>query len=409
MESERQNWARNLTYRSQRVAKPESVEELREIVSAEPSIKALGTRHAFNDVADTDGVHISLRNQTEIFGLDEKRQTVRIQGGVRYGELGTWLHERGWALANLASLPHISVAGAIATATHGSGDRLGCLSTAVRALTFVLANGSLWRVEESDPDFGAAVVTLGALGVIAELELTVEPTYSVAQTVYEALPYAALEAHFDEVTRAATSVSLFTTWTGDSVDQVWLKSREGDSVPDELFGAKKASRKLHPIRAIDPVHCTEQLGVPGAWHERLPHFRLDHTPSSGEELQAEYLFPRENALEAIRRIRRLSNRIAALLQISEIRTIAADRLGLSPFCGRDSVGIHFTWRQTDAVLAFLPELEDAIADLLPRPHWAKLFHRLPNDIPGLDAFRTLTRRLDPQGKFRNRFLDRLLG
>ncbi|HWG85679.1 MAG TPA: FAD-binding protein [Deinococcales bacterium] len=284
MSEEARNWAGNYQYAASTRLAPATVEELQEAVAAADRVKALGTRHSFNGIADTSGTQVSLRKLDRILGLDEEAGTVTVEGGARYGELGRFLHERGMALMNLASLPHISVAGAVATATHGSGDRNASLASSVTAVEIVRADGGLVRVERGDAAFPAAVVSLGALGVTARLALAVRPAFQVRQRVYQGLPFAALERHLDEVTGAAYSVSLFTTWQGESVEQVWLKGREDDgALPDGGFlGAAPAARDLHPISSMPATNTTPQLGVPGPWHERLPHFRLEFTPSAGE-------------------------------------------------------------------------------------------------------------------------------
>ena len=305
----------------------------------------LGSRHAFNGLADTHGDHLSLAGLPRVIDIDSAARTVTIDGAIRYGDLGPVLERSGFALHNLASLPHISVAGACATATHGSGDRLGNLSTAVVAMELVRADGELVSMSrEADGDaFAGSVVSLGALGVVTRLTLAVEPSYRVRQDVYEGLPIAALRDHFDALTASGDSVSLFPRWRGAVIDQVWRKRRveEGDDggAALNLFGARRATTALHPLGDLPPDACTEQLGVPGPWLDRLPHFRLDHTPSHGDELQSEFFVGREHAVEAFEALDALRDRLAPLVFVSEIRTIAADDLWLSPAYGRDLGGV----------------------------------------------------------------------
>src|SRR5687768_7972697 len=374
------NWAGNYIYRAAEIHQPETVEQIQELVARNNKLKSLGTRHSFNDIADSPGDLISLAHFDKILGLDHERRSVTVEAGVRYGNLARWLHEQGYALHNLASLPHISVAGACATATHGSGDRHGNLATAVSAMELVTGNGDLVVLsrEQDGEQFEGAIVGLGGLGVITKLTLDVSPTFQMQQDVYENLPLTELEEHYDELTSSTYSVSLFTDWRDSKFNQVWLKRHvpDGISVKAEpaLFRAKLAANNLHPIAILSAENCTEQMGVCGPWYERLPHFRMDFTPSSGEELQSEYLVPRQHAFAALQAINQLRERVAPLLQISEVRTIAADNLWMSPCYKQACVGIHFTWKKDwFAIKEMLPIIEEQLAPFDARPHWGKLF------------------------------------
>ncbi len=412
------NWAGNVDYRARRLLEPETVEAVQDAVRSATSLRVIGSRHSFNEIADTTGDHLSLARLPRLIELDPASGTVTIDGAIRYGDLGPALERSGFALHNLASLPHISVAGACATATHGSGDRLGNLSTAVVAMELVRADGelvSLSRAADGDT-FAGSVVALGALGVVTRLTLAVEPSYRVRQDVYEDLSIGALRDHFDELTASGDSVSLFPRWRGPVVDQVWRKRRvadggDGGTAPPDLFGARRATVALHPLGDLAPDACTEQLGVPGPWLDRLPHFRLDHTPSHGDELQSEFFVGREHAVAAFEALDALRDRLAPLVFVSEIRTIAADDLWLSPAYRRASVAFHFTWRPDwPAVRAILPAVEAALAPFEPRPHWAKLFTMAPDLVRSryarMDAFAALATSFDPAGSFRNTFTRR---
>ena len=374
------NWAGNLTYGTASVLEPKTIEEVQEIVKKTARLRALGTRHCFNQIADSKDNLVSTKNLNSFISLDAQHKTVTVGGGMRYGELCGQLHQNGFAIHNLASLPHISVAGACATATHGSGVKNGNLATAVSAIEFVNANGeivSLSREKDGD-DFYGAVVGLGCLGVVTKVTLDLIPTFSMQQEVYLNLPLAQLEKHFDEIMSAGYSVSLFTDWQTENVNQVWIKRKvaEGETykAPQEFFGATLATKNVHPIIEISAENCTEQMSVTGPWYERLPHFKMDFTPSSGEELQAEYFVPRQQAVEAIRAVQTLKDEIKPLLMISEIRTIASDNLWMSPCYQQDSVAIHFTLKQnTEGVMNFLPKLEEKLSPFGVRPHWGKLF------------------------------------
>ncbi len=414
----RTNWAGNYQYRAPHLYTPSTLEEVQKIVAGSKSIKALGTRHSFNSIADSSDTQISLEHFQQ-FGhlvIDEKARTVTVGAGVRYGQMAPELQKRGFALHNLASLPHISVAGARSTATHGSGNKNGNLATAVSGFEFVSAKGdlaSLSRARDGDRFLGA-VVDLGALGIVTRVTLDIQPTFDVAQTVYENLPLTALENHLDEIFGAGYSVSLFTDWQNHRATQVWIKRRVGpgsDPSPlgPEFFGARAATVNLHPLAGHSAENCTEQLGVPGPWYERLPHFRMDFTPSSGAELQTEYFVPRDKAYQAILAVERLRDRITPHLFITEFRTIDADGLWMSPCYRRPSLAIHFTWKpEWPEVKKVLPAIEAELAPFDAKPHWAKLFTMTPARLQGLypklKDYKQLMASYDPGSKFRNEFL-----
>jgi xylitol oxidase len=412
------NWAGNYTYGAARLHTPDSIEQLRELVAGADRIKALGSRHSFNGIADTPGDLVSLERLDRVIGLDRDRATVAVEGGIRYGPLCRYLAREGFALGNLASLPHISVAGACATGTHGSGVRNGNLATAVAALEIVTASGEIVALsrERDGDEFRGAVVGLGAVGIVTRLSLDVVPAFDMRQVVYEGLGWDRLERHFDEIVSSAYSVSLFTRWRDTGIEQVWVKSLASEAESDppaEFFGASLARSPRHPIAAASPENCTEQMGICGPWHERLPHFRMEFTPSSGAELQTEYFVERRHALVALRAIGGLREHVAPLLFVTEVRTIAADDLWMSPCFGRETIAIHFTWKDDlEAVTKVLPLIEAALAPLDARPHWGKVFTMPPERVaalyPKAPDFLRLLRRRDPAGKFRNAFLERYL-
>jgi alditol oxidase len=404
------NWAGNYVYRARKVHRPSTLEQVQEVVANAREVRVLGSRHSFTDIADSEEL-ISLDGLPAAIVIDHTASTVSLSGAVRYGELIEVLNDKAVALANLASLPHISVAGSVATATHGSGDGLGNLATAVARLEIVTSSGERVTASRGDPDFNGLVVGLGALGAITRVTLDVEPIYRMRQRVYENLRWDALIENLDDIFSAGRSVSVFTRWA-EAVDQVWVKSRVTE-VPepptDNLFGAGPATVERHPIMGLDPENCSRQLGVAGLWSDRLPHFRMGFMPSSGQELQSEYLVSRRHAVEAIRAMRSLAQTIRPALQVSEIRTVAADELWMSPQYGQDTIGIHFTWgperRQVERILT---EVEAALSQFRARPHWGKVFladatiigqlyERLPD-------FVGLANRLDPRGAFRNSWL-----
>jgi xylitol oxidase len=411
------NWAGNVVYRAARVARPRSVSEARELVAVPGRVRAVGTGHSFNRIADTPGVLISLADLPPVIDIEPGGAAVTVAGGVRFGELTGRLNAAGYALPSLASLPHLSVAGAVATATHGSGDTHGNLATIVSGLELITADGDVrtLRRDTGGEEFRGSVVGLGSLGLVTALTLDLVPAFSVRQYVYQGLPTAMLQSHFDEIFSSAYSVSVFTNWQGDRHSQLWLKirddERDGWRPVQRWMDATLADRQVHPIPGGDPGHATEQLGVPGPWHERLPHFRVEFTPSSGQELQSEYLVPRQMAAGAFDALASLASLLAPVVQIAEIRTVAPDDLWLSPSYQRDTVALHFTWiKDMAAVAPVIAAMEHLLTPLGARPHWAKVFGMPPHVVralyPRSAGFRDLLGRYDPDGKFRNGFIDK---
>jgi xylitol oxidase len=410
------NWAGNLTYSTDNVFYPKTVSEVQALVKKCDRLRGLGTRHCFNSIADSKYNLISSNKMNNVLSLDTVANTVTVEGGIKYGELSPWLDKKGFALHNLASLPHISVAGSITTATHGSGVSNGNLSSAVRGLEIVIADGTLMKFsKEKDGDhFDALVVGLGALGFITQVTLAVQPTYMMRQQVYLKLPLSQLKDHFTEIVSAGYSVSLFTDWQSEFINEVWIKDKVDPGIkfvaPLEFYEATAATRDLHPIIELSAENCTPQMGLPGPWYERLPHFKMGFTPSSGKELQSEYFIPRRHAVEAILAIQKMGKQIGPHLFITEIRTIAADTLWLSPCRNQDSVTIHFTWKQEwDAVRQLLPLIEKELDPFNARPHWGKLFTMpapvLESRYEKLADFKKLAASYDPYGKYRNDFLN----
>jgi xylitol oxidase len=409
------NWAGNVEYGTDRLYSATSVEQAQEFVKKRARLKVLGTRHCFNHIADSTDEFLSLRPMDKVLSLDAQAKTVTIPANMSYGQLSPYLHEQGFALHNLASLPHISVAGACATATHGSGEKNGNLATSVSGLEMITASGDIVKLshKEDGERFSGAVVGLGALGVITKITLNLLPTFVVKQYVYENLPLSELQEHFDAIEASGYSVSLFTDWQKKRINEVWIKSRvevgQSFNATPEFFGAKLATRNLHPIAELSAENCTEQMGIPGPWYERLPHFRMGFTPSAGNELQAEYFVPRRHAVEAILAIERLRDQVSPHLLISEIRTIAPDDFWMSPCYQQPSVTIHFTLKPDwPAVRQLLPVIERELGPFHARPHWGKLFtvspERLKASYEKLPDFIELSKKYDPHGKFRNDFL-----
>ena len=425
MTEQRTNWAGNVVFSAERFRRPASVGDLQRLVAGSRHVRALGTGHSFSTVADCRGDLVSVAGLPKVIEVDSGLATVTVSAGLRYGELAGRLDEAGWALRNLGSLPHISIAGACATGTHGSGDANGNLATAVSALEMVTADGDIVALsrDRDGGEFAGTVVALGALGIVTSLTLDLVPAFRLRQYVYEGLPGDQRDEHLADILASGYSVSLFTRWRGTRVSQVWVKrlAHEDDSraaaergsaaaEPSRWLGATLADGPRHPVPGMPAGYTTPQLGVAGPWHERLPHFRLEFTPSNGEELQSEYLVPRDRAVEALAAIDGIRDQVAPVLQISEIRSVAADNLWLSPSYLRPTVALHFTWiKDPAAVLPVLAALEDRLAPLRARPHWGKLFSVSPATVRGLyerlPDFERLRGRYDPAGKFGNEFVD----
>jgi len=403
------NWAGNIVFTPRRFVRPTSIEQVQDLVTGAEHVRVLGTGHSFSDVAAGADLLLSLADLPLEVDVDGTASTVRVSAGARFGDLMPPLHKAGLALHNTGSLPHISVAGACATGTHGSGSGNGCLATAVVEADLVAADGSLHTIRAGDPEFEGSVVAMGLLGVVTATTLRVRPAFDVRQFVYDDLPFAALVAHFDEVMDSAYSVSAFTRWQRPVFDTVWRKQLADDpAAPPSWLGAVLAREPRNPVPVMPAENATQQLGVPGPWHERLPHFRLEFTPSRGEELQSEYLLPRHQATDALTAVDAVREVIAPAVQVCEVRTVAADRLWLSPAYGRPTAALHFTWvDDVEVVAPAVRALEGALAGYDARPHWGKVFgidrDRVRALYPKLPDFEALVRRHDPGGRFGNRF------
>ena len=407
------NWSGTVDFKDLVAASPASLEELKSLIAASEKVRARGSAHCFNDIADTSATSVSLAKMSAEIAIDKESRTVRVPAGLKYGELAVALNERGWAIHNMASLPHISVAGAVATATHGSGVGNGNLATAVVGLEIVLPDGSLKRVSKGDANFEGYVVGLGLTGVVVNLDLAIEPTFNISQTVYRGMSRESYAANLDEIMSLAYSVSYFTTWAAAGGGEVWAKFRSGTTAPTELFEASPATSNRHPLPGLNPEPCTEQMAVSGPWHLRLPHFKMEFTPSAGDEIQSEFFVARKDAPAAIAELEKIAPQINEILWVTEIRAIAADELWISPHYQRDSIGIHFTWKKVNAVYEMVKVVEATLAPFSYRPHLGKVFSASPEYLasvmPRLGDFKKLVLELDPTNKFGNEFTDKLLG
>ncbi|MFW7414650.1 FAD-binding protein [Demequina sp. SO4-18] len=408
-------WAGTHTFGAAELIDARSIPEVQDAVAgADGPVRALGTRHSFNDLADSAGRLVTVTGIPAEPEVDESTRTVTVGAGTRYGELAVWLEARGWALHNMGSLPHISVAGAVATGTHGSGLANGCLSDAVAGLSYVNAAGELAYARRGDEGFAGLVVGLGAYGIVVRVTLDIQPTYRVRQDVYRGLSWEAALGDLRGIMGAGYSVSLFTMWDEPTIQQAWRKTRigVGEDPQDGWQGARFETAAESGLVDVPPANLTVKGGVPGPWLERLPHFRLDQTPSNGDEIQTEYFVAIDDGADALRAVRELGPEIAPHLLVSELRTIAADELWLSGAYGRDTLAIHFTWRNSPAAVAALtPRIERALAPFGARPHWGKVntmtAERIAAVTPRLADARAQFESLDPAGRFANDHLRRL--
>lgn len=403
-------WAGHRTYASRALLAPTTLDQLATLVTSGERVRAIGSRHSFTDLADSPGVLVTLAGLEREPVLDAAASTVTVTAHTTYGTLGPWLHERGFALAALASLPHISVVGAVATATHGSGDAVTTLAGAVVALEILGADGEVRRLDRDHPAFTGSVVSLGALGIVVAVTLAVEPTYDLAQTVIDDVDLTAVIENLGAVHASATSASVFTRWDGQA--SIWRKHRTDAAPAVDLsaLGGRPADGRRHPIPGVDGAACTPQLGEVGPWFARLPHFRLEFTPSAGAELQSEHLVPQELAPRAVAAAREVLERHRDLVLVSELRSMAADDLWLSSAYQRSGVGIHTTWIQDEVrVRAAVAELETALEPYDFRPHWGKVFEttELARRYPRWDDAVDLVREADPTGVFAGPFTERV--
>lgn len=413
------NWSGNVRFSARSVESPTDLAQLRRLVTGNERVRALGSRHSFNAIADTDGVLIDLSRLDVPYEIDEAGRSAWVPAAARYAEIAAAVDRRGLALRNMGSLPHISVGGAIATGTHGSGDGNRILGASVTGLEIVRADGRLDTIERDDPRLAGSIVGLGALGITTRVRLDLVPSFDVRQDIFLGAPWGEMLDGFDAVMGAGYSVSLFIAdWGTDVVDQVWVKTATDATNAEPALPpgvtAERATRQIGPIASGPSDSVTPQLGVPGRWLDRLPHFRRDAPPSNaGDELQSEYFVARRDAPAALGALRGLAGSIAPVLLVSEVRSIAADELWLSGAYGRDTIALHFTWRNDpDGVAALLPTIEAALAPFDARPHWGKLSASgggtTVDRYPKGAEFRALVAAEDPDGRFANPYLDRVL-
>jgi xylitol oxidase len=411
--SQLSNWSGNYQFTAREVIAARTVADVQEAVKQGGQVRAIGTRHSFNDLADNGATLVDVTGIAPAPVIDETARTVTVGAGTSYGVLASWLEANGWALHNLGSLPHISIAGATATGTHGSGSGNKILSAAIAGLEYVAADGEIRHAQRGDDGFDGLPVGLGAFGIVVRVTLDIEPSYEIRQDAYAGLTWERVLDDPEAVMNAAYSVSLFTDWTGPTLRAAWVKRRTSGASSEDIDDFFGAQRDPGQVRFIDaPEDNLTICGVPGPWSQRLPHFRLETTPSNGDEIQSEYFVDRRHAAGALDALRRRASKIAPVLQVSEIRSTAADTLWLSGSHQRETMALHFTWQnRPDQVAEAVTQVEQALAPFEARPHWGKVSHvtaeRIAELYPRLGDARELFERLDPEGRFRNDRLARL--
>lgn len=408
-----QNWSKNIEFNHRDFLQPESLSELQELIRTHNKIRVRGTAHSFNEIANTSSDALNLLKMPQTIEINPEERIVKVAAGLKYGELAPVLNSNGWALSNLASLPHISIAGSISTGTHGSGITNHNLSSQVVSLDIVTSDGNLRHIDKNDLAFNALVVGLGLGGVVYQYELRIEPSFQIRQVIYPKFSLDVLQQNFEQIMRIAYSVSFFTDWSLSKTGNLWCKFREDELIPHSVGGSIQAEIKYHPIETVDPVACTEQMGMIGPWHERLPHFKLDYLPSAGEEIQSEFFIDLKDAEAAIGALLKLSHEIQPLLWISELRTVAADELWLSGSYQRNTLAIHFTWKKLDEIYPVIAKIERELRPFDYRPHWGKVFSADSkyscSVYPKLCDFLALVSDLDKTNKFGNSFTHEKLG
>jgi L-gulono-1,4-lactone dehydrogenase len=390
-------------------------------------VRVAGAGHSFSDIALTEGSQLSLERLTGVLDVDRSSGLVRVQGGITIRELNARLAEHGLALENLGDIDVQSIAGAISTATHGTGARLRNISAQVAELTLVLADGSTLRcAEEIDSEvFRAARVGLGALGVIAEVTLRCVPTFTL-RGVDAPAPLSDTLARFEELALGNDHFEFFVfphadtalTRTNNRTDQPPRpRGRVSAYANDVLltnhaFGLLCRAGRRFPRRIPQLNRLVTRLAGASTRVDRSD--RIFVSPRLVRFTEMEYALPRERTPEAVERTMALvSSRDFAVPFPIEVRTVAPDDALLSTAAGRDSGFVAVHMYRGMAWEPYFRAVEAIMDELGGRPHWGKRHFQTAATLrpryPDWDRFQAVRARLDPEGRFANAWTDRVLG
>lgn len=428
-----QNWGRSASVRPVRVERPRSPEGVQRAVKAAQAqgltVKAVGAGHSFTGIAVAPGVLLELDDMQGLVSADAGSGLVTVLGGTRLHRMPGLLAPYGLAMQNLGDIDRQSIAGAIATGTHGTGKGFGGIATQVRGLTLVTAEGEFLRIDaERNADMlSGAVVGLGALGIVVEVTLQCVPAFLLhavdsrvpIDDALETLHERAADAdHLEFYWHPHTDVALMKTQTrlpeSAARHPIPMLRRWVDEtvLSNGVFGAYCAASRIAP--AIIPpfnrlaVRLTGHAEYTDRSHRVLVHDRAVRFR------EMEYAIPADDVVPAVQAIRKLIDQRGWRIEFPiEVRFAAADDLWLSTAYGRDSayVAVHRYWRADPR--AYFDAVEQIMLDLGGRPHWGKL-HSLDDEqlrarYPRFDDFLALRNRLDPGRLFGNRHLERVLG
>ena len=424
------NWAGIQTCSPAAVEHPANDAELARLVktasSAGHPVKVVGAGHSFTDIACTNGYQVHLDRYNRVILADRETQRVRVQAGITLQKLNLELDQHGLALPNLGDIAYQSVAGAISTATHGTGIRLGGLATQVAGLELITADGSVisCSADEEPEVFNAARVGLGALGILSTVTLQAVPAFNL-RVVNQPMPLDALLENIDEHVESNDHFEFFwvphTRWAltkrNNRTDQPlaprprWQELRDDYLMENVAFGAVCRMGRRFP--SLIPRLAT---ALPGSGRVEYvdKSYKVFASPRWVHFSEMEYSIPREAAVDVIRRIRSFVE--TSGLHISfpvEVRFTAPDDIYLSTANGSERCYIAVHVYQGMPYEQYFRGVERIMDSVGGRPHWGKLHFQTAETLapryPDWDKFQAVRRRLDPEGRFANAYTDRVLG